>query len=562
MMRETDETSKPRAWARRWGVATVALLLALGVLTRVHLHFLIPYPTPVSNDEGYLSAFGLRMIHGHWLPYVDGVSQRGPVLYWLTALAMRIGRSFSWVPIRILAMVAGLSTVTLAFGVAAELATPFAAGVAALWLTWFLGFELNPWDGVGLNGEVIAMVFALASMLCVARSMRGERARHGAYVVAAGVLVALAGLSKQMTLFHALPSAAWLLLGREGDTRSVQARALDLARFALGAAIPYGGVLLLYAATGHLGEFSYYYQRYGREIFMDPVSWEVYRDKTREQLDKYMLGIGAVGGTSVVAVAQGVGRWIEAAERSRVERLRHVAGTLFALGQLACGVLGAGFTGRFFPHYFVQLHCVAAVVAGLAASRAIGASAEYGERDPRGRRGQTWAQATLVFGAGVLLLIAAVTLARNVRTRRETDRWYQNPRLDPIARYVAERTTPSQKIFVWGFRAETYVSAERLPASRFVYAVYPSGVVPWFQASREDEERRQVPGARALLIQDLEREQPELVVDAGRSMSGRYMYNYPALRAYLDRSYCFMRYVDGEPVYRRRHGDHCPPADY
>jgi len=45
-------------------------------------------------------------------------------------------------------------------------------------------------------------------------------------------------------------------------------------------------------------------------------------------------------------------------------------------------------------------------------------------------------------------------------------------------------------------------------------------------------------------------------------MSGRYMYNYPQLRAYLDRGYCFMRYVDGEPVYRRRHGDICPPADY
>jgi asparagine synthetase B (glutamine-hydrolysing) len=53
-----------------------------------------------------------------------------------------------------------------------------------------------------------------------------------------------------------------------------------------------------------------------------------------------------------------------------------------------------------------------------------------------------------------------------------------------------------------------------------------------------------------------------LVVDAGRSMNGRYMYNYPELRQYLDRNYCFMRYVDGEPVYRRRLNGDCPPADY
>ena len=131
-----------------------------------------------------------------------------------------------------------------------------------------------------------------------------------------------------------------------------------------------------------------------------------------------------------------------------------------------------------------------------------------------------------------------------------------------IVRYVLEKTQPTDTLFVWGFRAETYVSARRLPASRYVYTVYPAGVVPWFQATREEEERRAVPGARDLLLADLERYRPELVIDAGRSMNGRYMYNYPPLRNYLDRNYCFMRYVDGEPVYRRRQGEQCPPADY
>ena len=168
----------------------------------------------------------------------------------------------------------------------------------------------------------------------------------------------------------------------------------------------------------------------------------------------------------------------------------------------------------------------------------------------------------MVLGASALLALCAFNLHRNVRLRRETDRWYQDPRTDPIVRYVLERTEPNERIFVWGFRAETYVSAQRMPASRFVYTVYPAGVVPWFQATREEEEQRTVPGSRAQLLADLDREQPELIIDAGRTMSGRSMYNYPALRTYLDRGYCFMRYVDGEPVYRRRHGATCPPADY
>ncbi len=33
-------------------------------------------------------------------------------------------------------------------------------------------------------------------------------------------------------------------------------------------------------------------------------------------------------------------------------------------------------------------------------------------------------------------------------------------------------------------------------------------------------------------------------------------------RVELKRTIVLRRYVDGEPVYRRRHGDVCPPADY
>jgi hypothetical protein len=61
---------------------------------------------------------------------------------------------------------------------------------------------------------------------------------------------------------------------------------------------------------------------------------------------------------------------------------------------------------------------------------------------------------------------------------------------------------------------------------------------------------------------DLNRSQPELVIDAGRSMNGHYMYEIPVLRRYLAKHYCFARFVDGEPIYRRRHEEECPPPDY
>ncbi len=538
----------------------LALVVSLVVTLRAHAHFLLPYATPVSNDEGYISALGLRMIRGHWLPYVDGVSQRGPITYWLAAIAMRLGGMWSWIPIRVLALVCSLATLALVFLLTLELFTPAAAAIAVLVSTYFFTYELNPWDGIGYNGEVVAMIFALASWLLVARAMRssddprGPVRRRNAHLLTAGVLAACAGLSKQMALVHALPLAAWIVLGAPDPASTRESRARDLIRFALGSAIPFVLVTLIYAASGHLKEFTYYYQRYGREIFMAPVTLTSYRDKLKEQFDKYLFGIVVVGSLGWLLAAR-VLRRVTDHEGPRWSGLRAQGGALVVFLQLIGSVIGASFTGRFFPHYLVEVFSVAAVVAG-------GALAAIVAPSRASLRGRFVGTLTLVLGASALLAVCAWNLHRNVRLRRETDRWYQDPHTDPIVRYVLERTDPNDRIFVWGFRAETYVSAQRMPASRFVYTVYPAGVVPWFQATREEEERRVVPGSRAQLLADLERERPELIIDAGRTMSGRYMYNYPQLRAYLDRGYCFMRYVDGEPVYRRRHGDTCPPADY
>ncbi len=557
-MSEPTPRWRDPAWRLRWLAPGLALAVALVILARAHLHFFLPFAAPLSNDEGYISAMALRMIHGSWLPYVDAISQRGPILYWIAAAAMKVGGQFSWLPMRWLAMVVGMAVVSLTFAAGAAFTTPMGAGVAALFVTYFLSFELLPWDGLGYNGEVVAVAFALASLLALERAIRPDSPRRDRWLVASGALAALAGLSKQMTLVHVGPSLLWLALGGPGDERPLSRRAVDLARYALGMAIPYALVIGVYAATGHLREFVYYYQRYGRDIFMDPVTRTAYRERLRDQIDHYYMGASAVTAVCLAALSDVVRRAADESEAdvTWLERARrHAPGFVLVL-QVVCATFGAFFTGRFFPHYFVQVF----PFAGLLAARASMALSLDPQR-PRDRAPVAGAL-VLVAGAAVLLGISSAALSRHVRTRRDTDRWYQDPRTDPIVRYVLERTRPEDSIFVWGFRAETHVSAARLPASRFVYSVYPSGVVPWFHASREDEERRVVPGSRRLLLEDLERARPVLVIDAGRSMDGRYMYNYPELRRYLDRNYCFMRYVDGEPVYRRRVGGDCPPADY
>jgi len=432
----------PRARRRErllgWGPTLLALAVSVVVTLRAHAHFLLPYATPVSNDEGYISALGLRMIRGHWLPYVDGVSQRGPITYWLAALAMRLGGMWSWIPIRVLALLCALSTLALVFLLALELFSPAAAAIAVLVSTYFaiavlvstyfFTYELNPWDGIGYNGEVVAMIFALASWLLVARAMRpaddprGTVRRRDAHILVAGVLAACAGLSKQMALVHALPLAAWIVLGNNDPDSTRESRARALIRFALGSAIPFVVVVVIYAASGHLKEFFYYFQRYGREIFMAPVNYTSYRDKLREQLDKYLFGIVVVGSLGWLLAAR-VLRRVTDHEGPRWTGLRSQGGALVAFLQLVGSVIGASFTGRFFPHYLVEVFSVAAVVAGGALAASVAPSRAT-------LRGRFVGTLTLVLGASALLVCSAPRRC-----------WSSAPRTSAATCACAERPT-------------------------------------------------------------------------------------------------------------------------
>jgi hypothetical protein len=335
-----------------------------------------------------------------------------------------------------------------------------------------------------------------------------------------------------------------------------------VAAFVAGFALPYALVFGVYAAAGHLSEFLYYYQRYGREVYMAPVTWKVVRESLHGQFGRYSFAVSTAALALVLAVARLVhamaSAWSRAADAGRWARVidlsRRNAPAVFILLHFLCSFFGATFLFRFYGHYYLELYPFLGLVAGFAL--------RPGGDEARGPSGFDVALA--LAGMSALLLVADWSLRRNVIWHRgdaRWDRWYQDPATDPIVRYVSSTTSPTDTIFVWGFRSETHVSAHRLPASRFVYSVYPSGFVPWFRESIAEEASRVVPGSQELLLSDLEEARPELVIDAGASMDDRYMHDIPIFHRYLEQRYCPMGTVDGEPVYRRRRGDTCPPPD-
>ena len=79
---------RPAWWRFSWADLVPALMtavaMAMGAL--IYSFFMFPYSQQVGYDEGYEAAATERVISGHWLPYVDAVSHRGPFLYWTQAI--------------------------------------------------------------------------------------------------------------------------------------------------------------------------------------------------------------------------------------------------------------------------------------------------------------------------------------------------------------------------------------------------------------------------------------------------------------------------------------------
>jgi len=198
---------------------------------------------------------------------------------------------------------------------------------------------------------------------------------------------------------------------------------------------------------------------------------------------------------------------------------------------------------RFFPHYFVQVFPFAVLVAATE----LRASLE--------RTG------LLVFSAAFGTFLAA---ARTVGLEKPDGRVTYDKVQLRAAKYVEATTKPTDSIVVWGFSPALYPLSHRKPAGRYVFSTYVTGYVPWFGLPIERELARAVPGSMDAFLDDLEREKPSIVIDAGSVMILRPILVYPKMTRWLAANYCFEIRFGGFDIYRRReeNGPSCKVEEF
>lgn len=488
-------------------------------------------------DEAIHAAVARTLLDGGVL-YRDAIDQRTPLSYYAVAGLFALFGENNIAALHVFAALLIAATALLLALIGRTLRTPLAGAIAAL-LYPLLGSGLfYAGDANALNTEWFVAFFTSAAAFVF---LRGENSPSPTRLAATGALLGLAFLSKQPALLElGAPALVAVFLAlraaREGAGEEAlrgvaprhEIRRLTGRLLALGAgwALPVGLVAAAFAGAGALREavfytWTYNLTYYGPEIAgADRVAsaGTLFRLLTEFAPMGLLAALGTAGWASW-RVAQRQPTPNESATNPPLLYL--LAWTLLALGAAASG-------GRGYEHYFIQTLPPVCLLAGVGVAGLAGWAREAQ------RTVFTRALAGLAFAAAL-----AAPLWQGWQAR------HRSQPVDPSVRvsaYIKAHTTPADKIFVWGYHPDIYLFADRRPASRFVYASFISGLVPWTNTAPERDTRYAiVPGTLETLLQELTAQPPAFIVDCSfgpnRSWNKYPLEKFPALRDFVRQRY-------------------------
>lgn len=474
---------KCKGWLRHneW----IVVVLAVAVLLRVPTLF-EPY---WYGDEGIYLTIGQALRQGANL-YRDIHDNKPPFLYWITAIAA--GNQFWY---RFITIMWNLVTVGLFFKLAEKIFGEEGWGVKIAVWSFVLLTNLPFLEGNVANAELYFLLLTVGAAVWL-----WERQASAKGIFLGGVMLGLGGLFKIPAVLEA---GVWPMVWWANGEKKWLRNSIILA----------GGVILPLAISGvwwaSRGVLNEYLIAAGVQNVGYLSTWKVGSG----------TGIYTLKGRAVVLIIWLGGLWGLAKRVGRRGLIIGVWGGLTLFGVLL--------SGRPYPHYFIQMAGVLAVIAG------VGVSGKTSER---------------VVGTLVVGMVVGAFMIFNFKgysvggyylnfgrwvtgriAREEYFTWF-NPQVNvnyEVAKVIMAGSKPEEKIFIWGDEPMVYALAKRLPEGRFTVKYH----IKDFKAEKE-------------IMGRLAQEPPKYIVSYGAEEE------LPGLTALLEWRYEKVREIKGATVYR------------
>jgi len=513
--------------------ASAVLLITAGL--RLPYIMRIPF---LNCDEMFLSAAAARMLDGRLL-YREVVSDKPPLLHLVYLAVFRAGGLYNQRAVQLLGWVWTLLT-TGALFLTARRGFGAAVGLMSALIYAVFSTTFDPSDMIAANRELF-MVLPLAAGAYFL--LRGETGGRPWPYLLCGGLSGVAALFKQPAAANFLAIGVYLLWRTLFLRESPARTAVKAGWVAAGGAVPLALCGLYFHLRGTLPDLVRWVFVYGWSYTV-AVPWRQGTNVFGSMLRDLVAPNFLFWGLALASLAR---------RSPRVE----LPATVFIWIWALCSLAGAAAGRRPYPHYYIQAIPAFSVLAGLGLS-------VLRERVFHG--GRSVVVRSLAAGLLILGVLVPIVYAHAIRAQSAAGMYLPGSyrlwgprqavcRDEPIADYVRSTTPSGAKILVWGFAPGIYVLSRRVCGSRFITAEFPVGAVPGGPGSA----RIDMPGAADLLLADLDRERPLLIVDT--SGNERYEYGnfplgrFPTLWAYVSEHYRLAATVDLCPIYRRREGE-------
>jgi hypothetical protein len=454
-------------------------LLLLGCLV-----FLLPYaprqPDYVpTHDSGIFLYFGQQILAGK-LPYRDLWDHKPPLVFYLDALGLALGRGSIW-GVWALEWASLSAAVLLAFNALRRGYGSLASGAALLALLPNLVFVI---EGGNLTEE-FALPFQMLALFLLLHGLRADRRTlsplHSALI---GAAFGMAFLLKQ-NLIGVWVSISLILLGRSIATRRWRGL-LPFAWIGLGAALVVGISALYFAARGCLYD---YWDVAFRFNFIYSDMDEGTRLGALADMARFLTQTSGFFLAALLAWVVGVIHLL----RRRADPAGALLPLLAAVIDLPIELALINTSTRNYRHYFMSLlpACVYLVAFLLWKISAL-------LRQPR-------FTAPNRAKSAALSLFTVIALFGMVFTTRQPLHEHFYPAADvtvnQAVRYIQAHTTPEDRVALWGSQTVINFLSHRQAPTRFVHET------PLFQAGYSDS------ALVAQFLGDVQKDPPRLIVD-------------------------------------------------
>lgn len=444
-----------------------------------------------NQDECYIAVQAQTLNAGGEL-YLDVVDRKPPLVQHIYALVFGVVGSDSLIAVHVLAILWVAATALVLGAIMRRRGGP-REGRWATWLFVFGSMALLPRDALAANFELWMLL-----PVCLAMWIGGRG--HLVADLTAGVLVGVATFMKQPAAVTLVPLAY--------ITWRSPTRWFGLFAIAIGSA---SVAALVVAAHGEQA-LAWAFFSVGGYIATPDLGYAA-----------KMVFIW----TGTFLVASGGVWWLVV----RTARARGWRPDLDLWIWLVTAFVGVATGLRFLGHYHLQLLPPACALAAFAAAPLV---------DAQRRRVIAAVMAPALVCAGLAFVVPNQP---------------GDPDFHRVARYVRERTQPTERMLVWGHFPEIYWAAERLPAIRFVHTGFLTGQ-SGARPIRPEDLTTATLGAWNAAFDDLTRHAPTYVIDLAPGAIRRAEHfppeRYPRFATWLANHYALETVIDDMHVYRRR----------